>query len=437
MLDNGNDAGFTAGPGKTGRTLVLLEEGTAGQAAEVLLDAAGISAVRSGDVGGESIALESLDADGMVFDELDVAVVAAAPDQLQALGTAVTGENSILAVEAERIVYALETPLGTATAPGPAVSAEYLRGFRDAAVALSSAPAIGAQQGNGTMQTAAAPAVDESRATWGLQGLGVLASAFSGSGVNVAVLDTGMAVQHPDFAGRNPVTRSFVTGETVDDGHGHGTHCIGTACGPRVPGQPPRYGIAFDAQIHAGKVLSNRGSGSDEGILGGIDWAITSGCRVVSMSLGAQVPFGTPFSRVFEAVGLRALQRGTLIVAAAGNNRPTGPVNHPANCPSILAVGAIDSAGQIAPFSCKSDPNGGKVDIVAPGVAVLSTWTMPTRYKTISGTSMATPHVAGAAALISEAHGSTGLELWGRLVQSARALPLSCMDVGSGLVQAP
>ena len=98
-----------------------------------------------------------------------------------------------------------------------------------------------------------------------------LTSPYSGRGIKVAVLDTGMNVNHPDFAGRNPVTQSFIPGEAVEDGHGHGTHCIGTACGPRTPGQPPRYGVAYDAHIHAGKVLSDRGSGSDQGILAGIE----------------------------------------------------------------------------------------------------------------------------------------------------------------------
>jgi subtilisin family serine protease len=228
----------------------------------------------------------------------------------------------------------------------------------------------------------------------------------------------------------------------VQDGHGHGTHCIGTACGPRVPDQLPRYGIAYEAQIHAGKVLSNRGSGTDAQILGGIEWALTNGCQVISMSLGAATRPGMPHSRVFEAVGQRALSRGTLIVAAAGNesNRDQGivaPVGHPANCPSFLAVAAIDSASRIAPFSCASDPRGGAVDIAGPGVAVHSSWLVPTRYRTISGTSMATPHVAGAAALFAEARGLQGLALWGALMQTARRLPLSTVDVGAGLVQTP
>ncbi len=99
------------------------------------------------------------------------------------------------------------------------------------------------------------------------------------------MLDTGFDVGHPDFAGRRVVTQSFVPGEQAQDGHGHGTHCIGTDCGPRQPGQLPRYGIAYEAEIYAGKVLSNAGSGTDAGILAGIQWAIANGCQVISMSL--------------------------------------------------------------------------------------------------------------------------------------------------------
>lgn len=416
--------------GFTGRTLVLLEEAAGDQAITALQDLAGLSTTSSAQLAEERPAAEVLAGQGVVFGELGVAVVDAAPDQVEALRDAVSGASPILAIESERIVHAFET-----------LSPEYLRGFCAAAAALSSnggAPAAGGW----AAPSAAAPAVDESRVTWGLQAVGALTSAFSGKGTRVAVLDTGLDLHHPDFAGRNPVTRSFVPGQPVQDGHGHGTHCIGTACGPRMPGQLPRYGIAYDAQIHAGKVLSNRGSGTDAHILGGIEWAISSGCQVISMSLGAEVPFGTPYSRVFEAVGQRALTRGTLIVAAVGNEsqRDRGilkPVGHPANCPSFLAVAAIDSANRVATFSCTSDPRGGAVDIAAPGVAVHSSWPMPTGYRTISGTSMATPHVAGVAALLAEARGVQALALWGALMQTALRLPLSTVDVGSGLVRSP
>ena len=198
----------------------------------------------------------------------------------------------------------------------------------------------------------------------------------------------------------------------------------------------------ISAEIFVGKVLSNQGSGGDAGILAGINWAVANGCQVISMSLGAPVQPGEPFSPVYEGVAQRALTSGTLIVAAAGNDsRRPGfimPVARPANCPSILAVAAVDVNMQIAFFSNRGiNPNGGQVDIAGPGVNVRSTWPMPRRYHTISGTSMATPHVAGIAALLRETQSIPAAQLWTKLTQSARRLNLASVDVGAGLVQAP
>jgi subtilisin family serine protease len=317
-----------------------------------------------------------------------------------------------------------------------------LLGYRDAVNQL--ADKLLADAGMTGATTEAAPAlVDESEATWGLQLTKTTSSQYSGKGVRVAVLDTGMDLGHPDFAGRTVVARSFVMGQAVQDGHGHGTHCIGTAAGPKQPGQLPRYGVAYEAEIYAGKVLSNQGSGGDSGILAGISWAIRNDCPIISMSLGAPTVPGQSYSTVFETVARRALSRGTLIIAAAGNesSRPAhiAPVGHPANCPSIMAVGAIDQRLEVASFSNGGlNPNGGQVDIAGPGVMVRSSWPRPMLYRTISGTSMATPHVAGLAALLAEADpDARGRTLSCLLMQTARRLALSARDVGAGLVQAP
>jgi subtilisin family serine protease len=110
----------------------------------------------------------------------------------------------------------------------------------------------------------------------------------------------------------------------------------------------------------------------------------------------------------------------------------------PANSPSIMAIAALDSDLHIADFSARgSAVAGGQIDVAAPGVAVYSSWLMPTRYNTISGTSMATPHVAGIAALTSQATGATGSDLWTKVVEAAKPLDLPTVDVGAGLAQAP
>jgi subtilisin len=326
---------------------------------------------------------------------------------------------------------------------GAGLPVEYLRGYRDAVNHLVDKVLAGAGLPGGMTEEALAAAFDESELTWGLQATKAAASQFSGKGVRVAVLDTGLDLGHPDFVGRQVVAKSFVPNQEVHDGHGHGTHCIGTACGPRQPGQLPRYGVAFDAEIFAGKVLSDQGGGADGGILAGINWALTNGCPLISMSLGAPVLPGQGFSRIFEQVARRGLAAGTLIIAAAGNEseRPgfISPVGHPANCPSITAVAALDTQLRVAPFSNGGlNPQGGQVDLAGPGVRVRSSWPRPTLYHAISGTSMATPHVTGIAALLAEANPETrGRALANLLVQSARRLTLPARDVGAGLVQAP
>lgn len=210
-----------------------------------------------------------------------------------------------------------------------------------------------------------------------------------------------------------------------------------------MPGSLPRYGIAYEAEIFAGKVLSNAGSGADRGILAGINWAIAQKCVVISMSLGAPTQPGKAFSPVYEAVARRALRRGSLIVAAAGNesHRPflTSPVGRPANSPSIVAVAAIDPNLTVATFSCgQINGIGGEVNIAAPGVAVRSSWPQPVRYNTISGTSMATPHVAGIAALHAQANpNARGQALWNLVTANVSALSLPASDVGTGLALAP
>lgn len=400
--------GTPRGPETTGRTLVLFTRNATAQAPDMLQQTAGISALMSPELGAEPVAIKDMAEDGVVYQELGVAVVDADPDQVQALETAVAGEQPVLAVEAERVVYAI----GTREEAPPA------------------APPT------------AAPWPDTEIGTWGLYATGALAASASGAGIDVAILDTGLDERHPDFATRNPETRSFVPGEEARDGHGHGTHCAGTACGSRMVFEGPRYGVAVDANIHCGKVLGDSGQGGDQGIIAGIDWAMASGCDVISMSLGAGVDWDTPHSQVYETVARRALDRGTLIVAAAGNesdrrNDRVNPVGHPANCPSIMAVAAIDNAERIAWFSCTSDPKSGQVDIAGPGVNVRSSWPIPDRYKAINGTSMATPHVAGIAALYAEAKGARGLDLWAALIQQARRMDLPSLDVGVGLVQAP
>ena len=278
--------------------------------------------------------------------------------------------------------------------------------------------------------------------TWGAQAIKIPSAKYTGKGVNIAVLDTGLNLSHPDFARLNIQSKSFIKNVGVEDGNGHGTHCCGIAVGAINKKTQQRYGVAMDANLFVGKVLSNAGSGRDTGIIAGIQWALENKCKVISMSLGSEVKPGETYSPAYERVAKTALNNGCIIVAAAGNEsqRQFGqinPVGHPANCPSVMAVAAIEENMKIAYFSCGGiNINGGQVDIAAPGVNIYSSW-KGKKHSTISGTSMATPFVAGVAALYwEELPKSKASDIWMMLGQYAFRLNLPSTDVGSGLVQA-
>jgi subtilisin family serine protease len=417
----------------TGRYVVVFADVDADPTG-LLESVLGASSVASSRDFEEQVA-DATQAPATVFAELGVAVLAADPDQVSALQSAPDAQGAILSISPERIYHPLQ-------------SGGYLEGYRDGVDDLSAR--LGAGRSGGAAPTTGgqvgiAQFRDTTTATWGLQATRVISSPQSGKGVRVAVLDTGFETAHPDFVGRNITLASFIPGEAPKDGHGHGTHCTGTACGPRNPSGTRRYGIAYESDIYIGKVLSNSGSGSDTNVLGGMNWAIAQGCHVISMSLGADVQQPHP---PYTEVGRRALEKGTLIVAAAGNNarrheRNWGFVGAPANSPYIMAIAALEEDLSVAYFSARSSTSGtggqrgGQIDNAAPGWQVYSSWILPQQYNTISGTSMATPHAAGIAALWAEKTGLRGAALWSVLAQESDRLYEPGVDVGGGLVLAP
>lgn len=403
-----------AGTLETGRYIVTLKE-AAGQQALKSFGAQGMRMADSRDFKNQAVELESLgDADGLYFDEIGCAVIggAAAKERSMGVQMELAADSPISVVEPEYFAFALGD------------SAEFLRGF------LKATETIAKEMGGGYAKHESAEDTGTLVLgnTWGLTACRVPTSPRSGVGIKVAVLDTGMYLTHPDFVGRPVVSQSFVTGQPVMDGNGHGTHCIGTSCGTKTPpGNIQRYGIGWRANIYAGKVLSNAGSGSTATVLAGMNWAIANRCQVISMSLGAP----TPVQAAYTAAGQSALNNGCLIIAASGN--AGGATGAPANSPTIMSVAALDQNLVPANFS-----NSGKVEIAGPGVGVFSSWLMPQRYNTISGTSMATPHVAGCAALWAETNANLrGMNLWRKLTSTARPLPFPPAKVGAGLVQAP
>ena len=382
-------------PQPTGGLIVSFKEGAdSGKLRSVLENSAG-AGVRSGSAADASVADVEADASAIMFDELGIAVVPGR-EELRSVAATLEAEDAVQEVRPEFWMFALQ------------------------------------------------PYADTAHHTWGVAATGAETSPYLGRGIKICVLDTGLDLQHPDFAGRAVASQSFVAGETVQDVQGHGTHCAGTAAGRAQTADMPRYGVAPDAELFVGKVLNDAGSGRERDILAGMLWAVRNGCAVISMSLGRAVQPGEPPSLAYERVGRLALQQRSLIIAAAGNDssRRCGviaPVGAPANAPSIMAVAALDQALDVAEFSSGGiNPDGGEVDIAGPGVGVFSSVPRPMLYRSLRGTSMACPHVAGVAALWAESDPTLrGHALWDRLLATARDIGQPQRDVGRGLVQAP
>jgi subtilisin family serine protease len=317
---------------------------------------------------------------------------------------------------------------------------------------------------------AVSPASEE--VAWGVRAVGADTSPFSGDGIVVAVLDTGIDAAHPAFAGVEIVQKDF-TGEGNGDAHGHGTHCAGTIFGRTTAGR--RIGVAPGVKkALIGKVLGAQG-GSSEQIVSAIQWAVDSGANVISMSLGMDFPGlvkewesrGLPvalatsralegyranvllFERLASLVrAMGSFAQTTLIVAAAGNEseRDVDPdfeiaVSPPAVAEGIVSVAALGQSPQglvVAPFS-----NTGAT-VSGPGVAIVSA-KPGGGFATMSGTSMATPHVTGVTALWAQKLKAAGtlrpVDLMARVVGSAVGDGLRAgfdpFDTGAGLVRAP
>lgn len=238
---------------------------------------------------------------------------------------------------------------------------------------------------------------------------------YDGSGVTVAVLDTGIDANHPDVAGKVIGAVDFTDSPTgAADGHGHGTHVAATIAGSGDASAGLRPGVAPGASILVGKVCNDGGSCPNDAIIAGMEWAAQSGAQVVNMSLGGGPTDGTDI--LSQAVNALSLEHGTLFVIAAGNSGPgASTVAAPSVADEALSVAAVDKSDEMADFSSRGPRVGDgalKPEIAAPGVGIIAARAAGTamgtpvgdHYTTASGTSMATPHVAGAAAIVAQQH---------------------------------
>ncbi|MEU3784706.1 S8 family peptidase [Streptomyces sp900129855] len=271
---------------------------------------------------------------------------------------------------------------------------------------------------------------------------------YDGTGVRIAVLDTGVDETHPDLQGRQEAEQNFSASPDTEDRFGHGTHAASIAAGTGAKSGGTYEGVAPGARILDAKVLDDDGYGSDSAVIAGMEWAADQHADIVNLSLGHRDMPGVDL--VEEAVNRLSAERGILFVAASGNNGPdAGTIDSPGSAEQALSVGAVDGSDAVAPFSSRGPAADGTVikpDITAPGVAITAAvpsgsvltgryGEQPPGYTTLSGTSMATPHVAGAAALLKQEHPDwTGARLKAALVAAARPSGAGALAEGGGRV---
>jgi len=284
--------------------------------------------------------------------------------------------------------------------------------LNDAMAAYAARPDVVRVEPDYLLRTSMTPNDPSYKDEWGMpkiQAPGAWDRVGGASGVKVAVLDTGIS-NHPDLAGRVVLQKDFTGSPNgMNDMVGHGTHVAGTIAANTNNGVGVA-GVAYNASLLTGKVLGDDGVGTISSVANGITWAADNGAKVISMSLGADI---TCPAALQDAVSY-AWSRGAVIVAAAGNDGISRP-NTPANCTNAVPVGATDSNDAKPGFS----NYGSQVPIAAPGAMILSTG-LNGDYMWMSGTSMATPHAAGVAALIwASSFGTSNQAVVARLYSTA------------------
>lgn len=269
------------------------------------------------------------------------------------------------------------------------------------------------------------------------------AQGLNGTGVTVAVVDTGIDQNHPDVAGKITASENFSDEPDIVDRHGHGTHVASTIAGTGAGSAGKYKGVAPEAKLVIAKVFNGAGEADTSQVMAGIDWAARSGAKIVNLSLGGDVTDGS--DDLSAQVDQLSAETGVLFVVAAGNNGPAGrSITSPGAAAAALTVGAVDRQNKLAQFSSTGPRIGDahvKPEINAPGVGVVAARAAGTSmgapvsdlHTASSGTSMATPHVAGAAALLVQQHPEWPAQtLKNALVTSAADVGLPWYEQGAG-----
>ncbi len=266
----------------------------------------------------------------------------------------------------------------------------------------------------------------------------VWAAGDTGRGIAIAIVDTGVDGDHPDLAGRLAATKDF-SGEGYQDNNGHGTHVAGIAAGSGAAGNGKYRGVAPDATLMAAKVLKGNGSGLMSDVIAGVEWAVQQGAQVINLSLGGP-PMPCDGTDALSLVCDAAVRAGAVVCVAAGNSGPGDrTVGAPGCAREVITVGASVSGpteyDTITRFSSRGPTSDGrtKPDICFPGQDIAAPRAGGTAmghviddfYTQASGTSMATPHCAGAAALLLAAESSlTPAQVKERLMRAARKMTI-------------
>ncbi|HEU4425381.1 MAG TPA: S8 family serine peptidase, partial [Pilimelia sp.] len=266
---------------------------------------------------------------------------------------------------------------------------------------------------------------------------------YTGAGVAIAVLDSGIDDAHPDLAGKVAGRQNFTTEDALDH-VGHGTHVASTITGSGAASGGRYKGVAPDVRLYDGKVCDRFGVCEESAVVAGMQWAAAEQrAKVVNVSLGRfDTPEQDPMEQAVEAL---TAQYGTLFVIAAGNNYSDRSLNTPASADAALAVGAVSKTEELADFSSRGPRLDGAVkpDVTAPGVDITAARSKDgflgnpgDAYLTLSGTSMATPHVAGAAAILAQRHPDwSPAALKAALIASAKPNPaIAVFGQGAGRV---
>ncbi|MFF0424771.1 S8 family serine peptidase [Streptomyces sp. NPDC004520] len=277
-------------------------------------------------------------------------------------------------------------------------------------------------------------------------------SGFDGTGVKIAVLDTGVDKTHDDLRTQVVAEKNFSSAADAVDRVGHGTHVASIAVGTGAMSGGRFKGVAPGAKVISGKVLDDEGYGDDSAVIAGMEWAAAEGADIVNLSLGG--PDSPGVDPLEATVDRLSAEKGILFAVAAGNEGESGPssVGSPGTADSALTVGAVDKDDKLAPFSSTGPRVGDgavKPDVTAPGVAITAAAApgsaIDTRpgtphpapgYLQIDGTSMATPHVAGAAAILKQRHPDwKSAELKGALTGSTKGGAYTAFQQGTGRIQ--